>query len=141
MKNAFDELHVAVTWCMHEETHLLNRIREIWPSECKVLESSSKAAVESGIGQEGPITSGQFGLSVDGGGDRLAVEHVSTVENFECILLLTQEEARGVGSDVNAQEMVKVTEIGHGELVFEGMDDTIECLGCAGGEDDIIHID
>ena len=73
MKNAFDELHVAVTWCMHEETHLLNRIREIWPSECKVLESSSKAAVESGIGQEGPITSGQFGLSVDGGGDRLAL--------------------------------------------------------------------
>ena len=49
-KNTLDELHVSVTWRMHEETDLLKRIREVRSSESEVLEGTRETAIMSGVG-------------------------------------------------------------------------------------------
>lgn len=48
---------------------------------------------------------------------------------------------RGVGSDIDAQEMMERAKIRHGELRLEGVDDGGENGGGVSRENDVIHID
>ena len=102
-QDAFDELHVRIARGMHEETHLLYRIGEIGPSEFEVLKGSGEATVLGGVVKETTIMGRQLGFCVDGSGDWLVVEHLGTFKDLEYILLLTQEQAVGVGCDVDAK--------------------------------------
>jgi hypothetical protein len=78
-QDAFNELKVRVTGGMHEETHLLDRIGQIRTSECEVLKCTGEAPVETGVMAWRTISGGEFGLSVYGGGDGVAIEHLGTV--------------------------------------------------------------
>ena len=59
---------------------------------------------------------GKFGRGVDGCGHRFAMEHVSTIKNLKCVLLLVQEQAVSVGCHIDAKKMVESAEVGHGKL-------------------------
>ena len=139
-QNTLDQLHVTVPWRMHEEAHLLNCVGDVWSGKGKVLESTGEAAVLRGIGEEVTGSSRRFRAGVDGHGDGLAVEHFGTIKNLEGILLLTEKQTRGIGGDVDAQEVVELAEIRHGELGLEGRDDVVECVGGVGSENNVINV-
>lgn len=54
---------------------------------------------------------------------------------------MAQEQAGGVGSDVDAEKVVEFLEIRHGEFLFEGVYDVVKGMRGAGCEDYIIDID
>jgi hypothetical protein len=59
---------------------------------------------------------GQFGGGVNGRGNGVAVEHLCTLQDLQGILLLRQEQTIMSSVNIDAQEMVDVTKITHGEL-------------------------
>lgn len=48
-KNPFECVEVSFSWIVHEETHLLNGKGNVGSSESQVLESTSKAPIQSRI--------------------------------------------------------------------------------------------
>ena len=61
----------------------------------------------------------QLRARVNGGGDRLTMEHVGTLKNLQGVLLPTEEEPRGGGGDVDAEEMVEMEHAGNVDEVVE----------------------
>ena len=49
MKDSFDKVEVRGTWSMHEETCLLNGVRQVGVRDSNVLQGTGQAAIESGI--------------------------------------------------------------------------------------------
>lgn len=83
-----DESKVGLTRVMR--TNLLNNIRYIGPSECKVLKSTSYTSVMSGVSYQRTI-SRKFGTSINQSEARFAVCHASAFKNFKHIMSLTME--------------------------------------------------
>jgi hypothetical protein len=86
---------MGLTEVMHVEAHLLDRVGNIGPGECEVLESSSQVAVGSQVADRGPHVGGDLGLSVDRCGAGLEVAHASTLKDVPSILALVEEEVIG----------------------------------------------
>uniref|UniRef100_R7W669 DUF295 domain-containing protein n=1 Tax=Aegilops tauschii TaxID=37682 RepID=R7W669_AEGTA len=97
---------------------LLDGIGDVKTCESEVLESTAETTIAGGIRKRLALLR-QLGAGVDGRGDRLAVEHFGVLKKLEGVLLLAKEESRLVGGDIDTQEMVKGTEIGHGKFFLE----------------------
>jgi hypothetical protein len=80
---------------VHVEAHLLDRIGNVGPGECEVLESPSQAVVGTRVTDGGPNVGGDLDLSVDRRGAGLAFAHASALEDVPSILALVEEEAVG----------------------------------------------
>ena len=48
-EDAFHKLEVRCSWSMHEETGLLNGVRQVGTRDSNVLQGTGQAAIESGI--------------------------------------------------------------------------------------------
>jgi hypothetical protein len=79
------------------------------------------------------VSSREFGASVDWRGYRVAVEHVCTVEELKCVLLLRKKKASCVFVNINPKEVMKLTKICHGEFGLQRCGDGGEessSVGC-----------
>jgi hypothetical protein len=77
---------------VHVEAHLLDRVDNVGPGECEILESPSHAAVGSRVTNGGAHVREDLDLSVDRRGARLAVAHASMLKDIPNILALVEEE-------------------------------------------------
>ena len=93
-----------------------------------------------GVREESAVGGGEFGASVNRCGNGLAIEHLSTVKNLQSVMLLAKKETGCGGGDIDAQEMMKVTQVTHGEFRLKGSDDGVECVGGVGGKNNIVNI-
>ena len=105
---------------MHVKTNLLNSINNIWTSEDQVLQSSSKTAKISRVGNRNSTIRRELWICVNWRGTRLAVRHTGTLKNLHHILALGQKKTRTTVLHMYTQKMMKLTEIFHGELPLEG---------------------
>jgi hypothetical protein len=115
-KNTLDEGEVRFTWVMHEQTHLLDRIRQVRPCEGQILQRTSEAAVLRGVGDGWTIFGGQFGLGVHGRRGGMALRHACTLEKLNSILTLREEQAISRARDGDAEKVVKCAEVRHRKL-------------------------
>jgi hypothetical protein len=118
-QDSLDELKMSFPGVVHEQTHLLHRMREVRARQCQVLQRTSEAAVLARIDDGEPIGAGQFCLGVEGSGNGVAVAHVGTLQKLKSVLVLRQEQPLRCAVDIDAEEVVKGTQITHGELSVE----------------------
>ena len=105
---------------MHMEANLLKSICDVWTSECQILQSSSKTAKISRVGNKNSIICRELWICVNWRGTRLGVRHTSTLKNLHHILALGQKKTRTTALHMYTQKMMNLTEIFHGELPLEG---------------------
>ena len=94
--NTLQSVKMRLTRCMHEETHLPDGMCNVSAGKDKVLESPSKASVESGIGHRRPVRGTKLGIHVNRSGNRFAMGHISTLDDILSILFLTKKHTVGV---------------------------------------------
>jgi hypothetical protein len=92
LKDALCGREMRLMKVVHVETHLLDRVDNVEPGECEVLERPSQATVGSQVADRGSHVRGGLGLSVDRCGAGLAVAHASTLKDVLSILMLVEEE-------------------------------------------------
>ena len=105
---------------MHMEANLLNSVGDGWTSESQILQSSSKTAKISRVGNRNSTIRRELWICVNWRGTRLAVRHTGTLKNLHHILALGQKKTRTTVLHMYTQKMMKLTEIFHGELPLEG---------------------
>jgi hypothetical protein len=67
--------------------------------------------------------------------------HASTLQEIKGVLSLRQEEAVIGVRDGDAEKVVKIAEVRHGELGVESLGDTLEEVRRGSSEDDIIDVE
>jgi hypothetical protein len=140
-KDALHGREMGLTRVVHVEAHLLDRVGNVGPSECEVLESPSQAAVGSRVTYGDPHGGGDLGMSVDRCGAGLAVPHASTLKNVPSILALVKEEVVGLLLYCDTEKVVKRVEVLHRELLLKSCSGTLETLRARGGEDDVADVE
>jgi hypothetical protein len=113
---------------MHVEADLLNSVVNIRPSECEVLQGTSKTAkIRSLKVRKRRAGDGrQLGIGVNRCSAGLACSHAGSGKNVEHVLVLRQEKTIWASLDMHAQEVVKLSQILHGELRLQGSDDAVQ---------------
>jgi hypothetical protein len=101
------------------EADLLDNVGEIRPGEGEVLLGSSKTPISTRINHRITQSSRQLRLSVNRSGARLAISHPGTLQDIQGILALVKEKTSLTGLNCHAQEVVKLTQILHGELLLK----------------------
>ena len=104
---------------MHEQAHLLNIICQIRTRQSEVLEGACETPVLGGVSHQGACVGGQLVPCVHGHGNGMAFRHGSLSEKVDGVLTLRQEQPRAIARHEDAEEVVKVTKIRHGELRVE----------------------
>ena len=56
-ENTLDQVHVRLSGCMHVQTGLLNRVRDVWTCQGEILQSTSVTPILRGIGKKRAILS------------------------------------------------------------------------------------
>jgi hypothetical protein len=74
---------------MHIEIDLLNYIRNIWVSECQVLQSTGQAMIMHRVTKRIAHVTRELQLGVNWSGARFAVNQVCSLNNLHRVLLLT----------------------------------------------------
>jgi hypothetical protein len=140
-KDALRGREMGLTRVVHVEAHLLDRVGNVGPSECEVLESPNQTAVGSRVTYGDPHGGGDLGMSVDRCGAGLAVPHASTLKNVPSILALVKEEVVGLLLYCDTEKVVKRVEVLHRELLLKSCSGTLETLRARGGEDDVANVE
>lgn len=109
---------------MHVQADLLNGIGNVRAGERQILESTSNAAVGRRVNDMG-TSSSKLGRSVHGHQGRVARAHASTLENLESVPSLGKEHPMGITSNGKAEEVMKLSQVGHGKLDRESGDDAL----------------
>jgi hypothetical protein len=101
---------------VHVQTDLLHGVGDVGPCECQVLESSCNALELRGVFNERPRVPCQLRLEVDWSHAWLAVRHDHTFEAVKRVGALMEEQTIWKMLDGDAEEVVKRSEILHGEF-------------------------
>jgi hypothetical protein len=80
---------------MRVETHLLDYIGDVKPSEREVLENPDQTTVDSRVTVRDTRVRGDLDLSVHRRGTRLDVGHTSTLKDIKSALTLLQDQVVG----------------------------------------------
>jgi hypothetical protein len=88
----------------------------------------------------GTIMERGLAASFDWRGQGIAVNHICSVKNFECVLLLRQKQPRRVTMRINAKKVVEFTQISHGKFGGEGGNNGMEESGGVCCEDNVVNI-
>jgi hypothetical protein len=128
---------------MHEEAHLLNGILQVGPSQSEVLKGTHYTPVVGGINRREKCTirGRELGMSVNRSRCRVTLSHACTLQKVHSILSLGQKETVGGASDGDAEEVVEVAEVSHGELRIEFGHDVLEKSRRRSGEDDVVDVE
>jgi len=110
---------------MHMQANLLNSVSDIRPGEGEVLQGACKTPELRGVLNRWTI-SRQLGVGVHRSRARLALSHTSTIQNVYHILLLRKKKARTTALDMHPQEVVKLTQIGHAELLLQSLNGALK---------------
>ena len=78
--NAFESLKVCLPGIVHEQTNLLNGVRNVRSGNSEVLEGADKASVECRILYRRPSGSTEFGARVCMSGEGLAGGHTGLAD-------------------------------------------------------------
>jgi hypothetical protein len=111
---------------VHEETHLLNGVGEVWTSQREVLESTSEAAVLGSILHRSAVRSRELGASVHRSRCRVTLGHAGALEQIHSVLALGEEEAARGPCDRDPEEVMEIPEIFHGELGLKDLGDALK---------------
>jgi hypothetical protein len=88
----------------------------------------------------GTIMERGLAASFDWRGQGIAVKHICSIKNFECVLLLGQKQPGGVTMNVNAEKVMEFTQISHGKFGGERGNNGMEKSGGVCCEDNVINI-
>jgi hypothetical protein len=80
---------VRLSQVMHVKTDLLNRVRNIRPSECHILQSVGQAAIMHRVTDRNARVTRELQRVVDWSDARFVVNHECSLNNLHCVLLLT----------------------------------------------------
>jgi hypothetical protein len=111
---------VGLSWIIHVELNLLDDVCDVRAGERQVLEGLNEAPKVSQISIRRPRVNGDLGLRVHRCRNRLAVHHANSLKNVENKRMLSEEEPVHQMLYGDAQKMMEVTEILHGEFPLEG---------------------
>jgi hypothetical protein len=125
-KNSFDQSQVLIPRVVNVKTNLLHGVGDVRTSECQVLKSTRQAVVGGGIGDRTTSLGCKLRRGVHRRGRGVAGAHAGTLENLESVLDLGEKHPLGISSDGKAEEVMKLAQIGHGELSTEGGDHALE---------------
>jgi hypothetical protein len=142
-ENALDQREVRLTRGMHEEAHLVNSVLQVRPSQGEVLESTHNTPVVRAISrrEECTVRGRELGISVNGTRCRVTLSHAGLLENIHSILSLRQKQTIYGAGDSDAEEVVEVAEIRHGELRGEFGHDVLKKSRGRCGEDDVVNVE
>ena len=108
---------------MHEEADLLDSKGQV---RGEVLEGTNEAPVLRGVGDWSALEGGQLVLSFHRSSYKVAFRHASTLEEINGVLSLRKEQSTVVPCHQDAEEVVEVAKVRHGELRGEAGDDVLE---------------
>jgi hypothetical protein len=118
-KIAQDALHgrqVGLPRVVHVQADLLHDISDVGPCERQVLEGFGNAPELRGVRNRRPRVVNQLRLEVDWSCTRLAVRHDCPLEDVKRVGALVEEQPIWTTLDGDAEEVVKRSEVLHGEF-------------------------
>ena len=109
-----------LAWIMHVQANLLDGISNIRLGECEVLQSACKTLEVRGVLNWWTIDC-QLGIGVHWSRARFALSHTSAIQDVKHVLPLRKEKTETTTLYVHPQEVVKLTQICHAELLLQGL--------------------
>jgi hypothetical protein len=106
---------------VHMQAHLLDDVGDVGPGEGEVLERAGQASVGRRVGDLVSVVLRELRLSVDSCGAGLAVGHANSLQDFDGVLALVEEEILRPALNVDAEE-VEGPQVLHRELSLKGDD-------------------
>jgi hypothetical protein len=122
------------------QTYLLHSVSDVRPCECQVLESSCNALELRGVLNGRPQIPCQLHLKVNWCHARLAVRHDRTFKDVKRVGALMEKQANRTTLNGDAEEVVKRSEVLHGEFPLKSGNGMAQKLCARCGQDDIINI-
>jgi hypothetical protein len=127
LKIAQDALHgrqMGLPRVVHVQTDLLHGVGDVGLCECQVLESSCNAPELRCVLNGRLRVPCQLHLEVDWSRARLAVRHDRTFEDVKRVGALMEEQTIRTTLNGDAEEVVKRSEVLHGELPLKSRNGT-----------------
>ena len=103
-QNLLESDEMRLSWIMHIEADLLNRISNIWPGKCEVLQGASKAPKIRILNMNS--ISRELRVVVHRSRDWLAIYHASPTEDINHVLVLGKKQTPTVALNLHAQEVM-----------------------------------
>lgn len=80
MENPLDQVEMRHAGIMHEETHLLDGVCQVYPDKGEVLKSPDKTTILSGVADQIPIQSKKLRTGVNRCSCRVALGHAAVAQ-------------------------------------------------------------
>jgi hypothetical protein len=123
------------------QAHLLDGVSDVGPGEGEVLERAGQALVRRRVGDRRPVVLRELRLGVDRRGARLAVRHVSPLQDVDVVLALVEEETLRLALGGDAEEVVKGPEVLHGEFPLKGDNRAVKEVGGGCREHNVVDVE
>jgi hypothetical protein len=140
-QDPLEQRQVGLARVVHEETHLLNGVGQVWSGQGDVLEGAGDAPIYGWISNGSTISGGELGVSVDRGRCRVTLSHASALEKLNGVLSLRQEDPVGGARDGDVEDVMEVPKVCHGELRVKKSDEALKKIRRRGGEDDVVDVE
>jgi hypothetical protein len=131
---------VGLSRVVHVQEDLLHDISDVGPCECQVLEGSGNALELRGIYNRRPRVISQLRLEVNWSHTWIAVHHDCPLDDVKCVGTLVEEQPVWTMLDGDAEEVVKRSEVLHGEFPLKRGNSATQKLRVVCSQDDIINI-
>lgn len=123
------------------EANLLHNVRDVRPSECKILKSINNTVVCSGITNQRAVVGREFRIIVNWSVNRLVGCHASSGNQLRSVLCLRQEKASRCWKDQNSKKIMKCAKIGRSKFRAKIGNDAGKNSGCGGHKNNVINIE
>jgi hypothetical protein len=136
----FHGRQVGLPRVVHVQADLLQGISDVGPCECQVQEGSDNTPKLRGVRDRRPRVVSQLRLEVDWSRTRLAVRHDCPLEDVKRVGALVEEQPVWTTLHGDAEEVVKRSEVLHGEFPLKSENSVTQKLRAGRSQDDIINI-
>src|ERR1044072_3257808 len=126
---------------MHVKTHLLDSIRYVRTSECKILQSTCKTPIQGRIIIRSAGGGAEFLLGVNRSSRGFARGHACSSNNITSVGTLTEEQATSMPGHCNTQKITQRSQILHSKLRGKTCHDRFAKVVRGTDENDVINIE
>jgi hypothetical protein len=131
---------VGLPRVVHVQADLLHDISDIGPCESQVLEGSGNALKLRVVHNRRPRVVSELRREVDWSHTRLVVRHDCPLEDVKRVGALVEEQPVWMTLDGDTEEVVKRSEVLHGEFPLKSGNSATQKLRAGRSQDDIINI-
>jgi hypothetical protein len=125
---------------VHVQGNLLHSISDVGPRERQVLEGSDNALKLRGIHNRRPRVISQLHLEVDWSHTWIAVRHDCPLDDVKRVGAMVEEQPIWTTLDNDAEDVVKRSDVLHGEFLLKRKNSATQNLRAGRSEDNIINI-